>query len=324
MKKLSLLSAVVAATVVALPAASQTVWNMASDYPDSSYMTRNIKQFIQDFEAGTNGRYAVKLHNNQSLFKITEIQRAVATGQVELGEIHAASHANEDPMYVLDGVPFLADDYDKAKRLWHAQRPYFEKLLAKKNIRILYAAFWPLQGFFTKEPVAQMADLKGLKMRIYSDATRQMATRLGAQPIMLPFSDIPQAFGTGLINSLFTSPQTGIDIQAWDFSKHFNAVGAMRTKNFVAINEKVFQAMSPADQKILLDAAAKAEERGIKLSDESGREQLKILAEKGMKVTQASPEFLKELQDIGKAMIKEWSDAASPEHRAVLEAYQKQ
>src|SRR3546814_17402791 len=88
-----------------------------------------------------------------------------------------------------------------------------------------------------------------------------MGEMLGFNATILPFAEVPQAFSTGLIEAMFTSPQTGIDIPAWANTSHFPYAGAMLTKNAVLVSARYFSALSPADQRNLLAAAARAEPR---------------------------------------------------------------
>ena len=147
---------------------------------------------------------------------------------------------------------------------------------------ILYTSPWPWQGFYTKSPVNSVADFKGKKLRIYSTATQQMGSMLGFNATILPFAEIPQAFSTGLIEALFTSPQTGIDIQAWDNTKHFTYAGAIFSKNAVVVSKKAFNALSKDDQSNMLAAAKSAELRGWEMSAETTKKQIDILKKNGM------------------------------------------
>jgi TRAP-type C4-dicarboxylate transport system substrate-binding protein len=51
------------------------------------------------------------VHPNASLFKAPEIKRAVQSGQAQIGEILISGYSNEDPLFGLDSVPFLATSY---------------------------------------------------------------------------------------------------------------------------------------------------------------------------------------------------------------------
>lgn len=309
---------------VGIGAATAADWKMASGYPDNSYLTQNVREFLANVEKQTGGAIKVTLHNNQSLVKLPDIARAVQSNQVALGEVYAATLGNQDPMFTLDAIPFLAPDEASAKALWAAQRPYFEKWFGKRGSRILFAQFFPAQGFYTQKLVTSVADLAKVKLRIYSNETKRMGELLRAQPLIVQFGEVPQAFATGMIDGMFTSPQTGIDTQAWDFAKHYVHVGAMRTKLMVVVNEAAFKALSATDQQALLSAAAAAERRGLERGSEVTKEQLDTLAKRGIQVSRASPELLASLKTVGTTMTDEWRKKADADQKVVLEAYEKQ
>ncbi len=110
------------------------------------------------------------------------------------------------------------------------------------------------QGFYTKTPVAAIDDFEGKRLRIYSTATQRMGQLLGFNATILPFAEIPQAFSTGMIESPFTSAQTGTDIQAWDNHQYFTNVGAIFSKNAVIVNGRAWQRL-PADVKAVVTKA---------------------------------------------------------------------
>ena len=318
MVRLLTLVAVIAGLVgFAGPAAAEN-WNMASGYPDGNYHTQNIKQFVDDVQKATGGKLEIALHSNQSLFKLPETKRAVQSGQVHLGELLIVQFGNEDAIFEASAIPFLSDTFPKARKLWEASKPATTERLTKQGIRLLYSTPWPSQGFYTKMPVASVADFKGLKMRTYSAMTSRMAELMGAVPASVAFSEVPQAFATGLVSSMYTSPQTGIDTQAWDFSKHFTNVGGNHTMNVIIANEAAFKRL-PADvQAAVLDAAAKAEVRGWKLAEELTGKQIQTLKDKGMTVSTPSAEFRAQLEKIGATLTEEWVKKAGDVGQGVI------
>jgi TRAP-type transport system periplasmic protein len=316
-KALSLILAVAFVVALASTAVAEK-WNFASGYPDSNYHTENIKQFIDDVQKATGGKLEITLHGNQSLFKLPETKRAVQSGQVQVGELLIAQFGNEDPIYEVSSIPFLSDTFPKARKLWAASKSITAERLTKQGIRLLYGVPWPSQGFYTKTPVSSVGDFKGVKMRTYSAMTSRMAELMGAIPATVAFSEVPQAFGTGLVTSMYTSPQTGIDTQAWDFSQHFVNVGGNHTMNVVIVNESAFKRL-PADvQAAVLDAAAKAEARGWKTAEETTGKQIQTLKDKGMTVTAPSPEFRAQLEKIGATLTDEWVKKAGDVGQTVV------
>jgi len=137
MKRVQILTAAIGLSV-ALGATAQTKWDMPTAYPASNFHTENIAQFVADIDKATGGKLKITVHANASLFKANEIKRAVQGNQAQAGEILLVNFENEDPMFGIDGVPFLATGYADAKKLDKASRKALEDRLAKQGIRLLY------------------------------------------------------------------------------------------------------------------------------------------------------------------------------------------
>jgi TRAP-type C4-dicarboxylate transport system substrate-binding protein len=311
------------ALLAPLAPASAADLKMASGYPDANYLTLTVRDFIADVDKRTGGALKIELHNNQSLVKLPDMMRAVQTGQVALADVRLGNYGNQDPVYILDAIPFVAGDYDSALKLWQASKPYLADSFAKRGMKVLFAMWNPPQGFYTLKPVASAADLAGLKLRIYSTETRRMGELLKAEPLIVQFGEVPQAFSTGLINAMFTSPQTGIDTQAWDFVKNLTMVGALYTKQLVAINSDVFDKLPKAQQDAVVAAGAAAEKAGFERMKALTNEQLAQIKGKGIQVADGSPALIGQLKQVGTQMQDEWKAKAAPEQRTVLENYAK-
>jgi TRAP-type C4-dicarboxylate transport system substrate-binding protein len=306
---------------LALPAAAQTTWTMASGYPESSFFTQNLRAFIKEVDEKSGGKLKIDLRPSDSLIKLDAIKRAVQSGQIQIGEIRFGVYSNEAPIYNLDNIPGVATNYDQAWKLMEAQKPVFDALFKKNGMRVIAYEAWPGQGFFTKQPVTTLADIKGQKLRIYSRSTQQMGEQLGMEALILPFAEVPQAFSTGMIQSLWTSAQTGTDVQVWDYVKHFTYTGTMHNKNAIIVNERAFRALDPASQAAVTEAGEAATKRAWKLSEEAGREREEVLKKNGMTVSQAPKEILDRIDAIGATQITEWLSTAGAEDKAAYEAY---
>ncbi len=316
--RLPLIGAAVALAVSVQPAAAQS-WLMASGYPEDNFLTKNIRLFIEDVEAATD--LSIDLQSNDSLIRLDAIKTAVQRGQVPIGEIRLGVYGNQDPMFNLEALPFIASNYAEAWLLKDLQREYFDDLFAAEGLRVLYYAPWPGQGFYLRSPVNSVEDFAGKRLRIYSPATQKMGEMLGFQATILPFAEVPQAFSTGLIEALFTSPQTGIDVQAWDNTTHFVYTGAIFSKNAVVVSERAWQSLDRDTQDAVLAAARRAELRAWEMSAATTEEQIAILAENGMDTATAPAAVLDRMVEIGLTMMDDWRETASPEAIEVLDRY---
>jgi len=309
------------ALVFALPVAAQTKWDMPTAYPANNFHTENIQQFANDVDKATGGKLKITVHPNASLFKAPEIKRAVQGGQAQAGEILLVNFENEDPVYGLDGVPFLATSYADAMKLYKAERKTLEEKFAKQGIKLLYAVPWPPQGIFTKRTLASVNDMKGLKWRAYSPATAKIAELVGAQPMTVQAAEVSQALATGVIDSYMSSGATGFDSKTYEHIKNFYDTQAWLPKNAVIINQKAFDALDKPTQAALLKAAADAEARGWKLSEEKNGWYVDQLKQKGMSIIRPSEQLTADLRKVGNLMLAEWLRKAGPEGRKVIDDY---
>lgn len=300
-----------------------TTWNMATPYPDAEFHTQNIKQFIEDVNKATNGEINITLHSGASLYKAPEIFKAVRSNQIQLGELLISSLGNDDPLFQIDTLPFLATDYDSAKRLWNASKEYISESLAKKGAVLLYTTPWPGQNFYTKFELNNADDLKGKKMRAYNAMTSAISSQLNASPTTVEVSDIAQAFSTGQIDAMITSSATGVSSQAWDFVNNYTQVNAWLPKNMIFINAKEWRRLDDKTKTAILTAAEAAEARGWEMSAAKNSASEQTLTDNGIHVKQASEELTNALKAVGKNMADEWLKVAGPEGKTILENYHK-
>jgi TRAP-type transport system periplasmic protein len=302
---------------------AQTKWDLPAAYPATNFHTENLLQFAADIDAASGGKLKITVHPNASLFKAPEIKRAVQGGQAQLGEILLVNFQNEWPIYGADGLPFLADSYDEAARLWQVQRPMLERKLAEQGVLVLYAVPWPPQGIYSKRPLASAADLKGIKWRAYSPATSRIAELVGAQPVTVQAAELSQAFATGVAESMMSSGSTGWDSKLYEHVKYWYDTQAWLPKNAVLANKAAFDALDGPTKDAVLKAAAQAEARGWAASKRANTDTLDKLRASGMQILPPPPALGADLKRVGETMLKEWLDKAGPEGKQLVEAYLK-
>jgi TRAP-type transport system periplasmic protein len=303
------------------PAAAQTKWDLPTAYPATNFHTENIQQFAADVDRATDGKLKITVHSNASLFKAPEIKRAVQGGQAQAGEILFVNFENEDPLYGIDGVPFLATSYADSLKLYKASKKALEARLAKQGMRLLYTVPWPPQGIFTKRTLASTADMKGLKWRAYSPATSKIAELVGAQPITVQPAEVSQALATGVIDAYMSSGATGYDSKTYEHIKNFYDTQAWLPKNAVILNQRAFDALDKPTQAAVLKAATDAEARGWKMSEEMNGWYVEQLKLKGMTILAPSDQLTADLRKVGNYMLAEWLRKSAADGRRVIDAY---
>ena len=296
-------------------------WEMPTPYPDATFHTKNIHQFAADVAKETGGKLKINVHSAGSLFKHKEIKTALRGRQVPIGEIYMGLLANEHPIFAIDSMPFLATDYEQAANLWKVTKQGMEEQLDKQGIMLLYTVPWPPQGLYATKVINKASDMKGMKFRSVNANTTRLAELAGAVPTQIEVADLAQAFATGRIESMITSPSTGVSNKAWDFLSHFHHIQAWIPKNGVLMNKRAFRSLDSATQQAVLDAAARAEARGWAMSKAETDEKIAILKKNGVTIMSPSATLMSSLKDIGKIMSSEWSKKAGAEGTEILKAF---
>jgi len=303
--------------------AAQTKWDLPAAYPATNFHTENLVQFANDVDKATGGKLKITVHANASLFKANEIKRAVQGGQAQIGEILLVNFENENPIYGVDGIPFLATSYADSQKLGGAQKPALEKLLGAQGMMLLYTVPWAPQGIYVKKPITSAADMRGLKWRAYSPATARIAELVGAQPVTVQAAELSQALATGIVESYMSSLSTGYDSKTYESIKYWYDTQAWLPKNAVIVNKAAFDALDKPSQAAVTKAAAEAEVRGFKLSQEKNDWYRRELTAKGMQLLAPPPQLTSDLKQVGATMLAEWEKKAGPDGQAVIAAYRK-
>src|SRR4051812_34339335 len=321
--KLKQLLAGIAVAAAGTGAFAQTKWDLPAAYPASNFHTENLVQFANDVDKATGGKLKITVHANASLFKAPEIKRAVQQGQAQLGEILLVNYQNEWQLFGADGLPFLADSYDSAMKLYQVQKPILEKKFNEQGMSLLYAVAWPPQGIYVKKPINSAADLKGVKWRAYSPATARIAELVGAQPVTVQAAELSQAMATGVIESYMSSGSTGYDTKTYEHIKYWYDTQAWLPKNAVLVNKAAFDALDKPTQAAVLKAGADAETRGWALSKQKNGEYIDLLKKNGMTIVEPSAQLKADMKKVGDTMLKEYLEKAGAEGQAIVDAYKK-
>ena len=294
---------------------------MPMAYSASNFHSATGAEFASCVTTGTQGEIEIVTHPSGSLFPGAQIKRAIQTGQVPIGERLLSGHQNEDAIFGVDSVPFLATSFDDAAKLWKAAKPTLEQVLADQNLTLLYSAPWPPQGLYFRDAVNSVADMKGVKFRSYNNATTRLAELTGMLPVTIEAAEISQAFATGVADAMVSSGSTGYDRKVWESLNYFYEVDAWLPRNYVMVNSEVWSGVSDGNKAVITACANLAEYAATWRAKEYTGFTLQGLRDGGMTVQKASDQMVGELREIGEVMTAEWLEAAGEQGQAIVDAF---
>lgn len=317
--KSTLALALLAAGLPAAQAQKAVTWRFASYLPDSNFHTQNLRQFGADIEKATEGRVKVTVSSNSALFRLPEIKRAVSTSQIQGGEAILSAYGNEDKIYEVDVVPYLATGYDGAWKLYQATKDLLVRKLDEQGIHLLYSVAWPGSGFYSVAPIESTTDLKGRKVRAAAPLMTRFNEALGMMPQVIQVPELSQAFSSGMINMMYTSAPMGPQMQIWEFTKYYYDIQSLLGRQSTFMNKRALAALSEADRAAVLKAAAEAEKRGWDMSRAADDEAKAQFRKNGMWVGNVTPGIEADLRKAARPVIEDWLKTTTPELRKAVE-----
>ena len=165
-----------------------------------------------------------------------------------------------------------------------------------------------------------MEVLRGSRFRTFNAMSTRFATLVGANPVQVQQAELAQAFATGIATAMVTSAQTGVDTSAWDYAKVFTPANFTMTKNAVFVSRRALEGLPKEQQDAIRAAAAKAEERGWRMSEEATAAAEKRLAERGLTIGTVPPDVKEAFRKIGDTMAEEWVAKVGDDGRKLLES----
>lgn len=315
-----ILGATAALTVLAGAAQAEN-WDMPTAYADSNFHSENAKLFAEAVGICTGGDLTITVHAGGSLFGGADIKRAVQTGQAMIGERLISAHQNEDPLFGIDSIPFLATSFAASDRLWDASKDKISELMDSQNLVLLYSVPWPPQGLYVNKDIESLADLEGLKFRSYNAATAKLAELGKMLPVQVEAAELSQALATGVAEAFISSGSTGYDRKVWEHLSHFYDAQAWLPRNYVFVNKDAWDGLDEETQDCLESSAMMAQKTGTLTSELLTNWYLQALSDAGMTVGAPGDQLSADLAAIGETMTAEWVETAGPDGAAIIEAY---
>ena len=228
---------------------------VAADTPKG----KGAQRFKELAEERTKGRVKVELFPNSQLYKDKEEMEALQLGSVQM---LAPSLAKFAPLGVKEfevfDLPFIFKD-DAAFRAVTSGAVGAEllKKLEPKGVQGL--AYWD-NGFHimsANKPLINVADFKGMKMRIQSSKVLDAQMRaLGAIPQVMAFSELYQALQTGVVDGTEGVPSNFYTQKIYEVQKNMTLSNHGHLAYAVIANKKFWDGL-PADIRTILEGAVK-------------------------------------------------------------------
>ena len=280
--------------------------------PEGHPAVVGMKSFAETVAAKSGGKIKVQLFLNGALGSDQAVVSAIKGGTVEMAVMNSGILASEVKALEIFDFPFLFANEKEADAI--ADGPIGQKMhLALQDKGIVGLSYWEL-GFRnitnSKRPMTKVEDVEGLKLRVIPNAINvDWVKALGANPTPLPFPEVYAALEQKAIDGQENPISVIAANKFWEVQKYVALTNHQYNPQSVIFSKKVWDSMSPAEKKIIDDAADAATKNQRAQSRAALAANLELLKKNGMTVTQFSAAEVTKLREKMKPVIDKHSAA---------------
>ena len=314
MKRLMIKSvlALAALASVGMVSAQERTLKMGLNGPEGHPAVAGMKKFAEIVAAKSGGKIKVNLFLNGALGSDQAVVSALKGGTIELAVMNSGILASEAKELAIFDFPFLFANEKESDAI--VDGPVGKKMHALLEAKgLIGLSYWELgyrQITNSKRAINKVEDLEGLKLRVIPNPINiDWVKALGANPTPMPF---PEVYG-GLEQKAIDGQENPISVIAankfWEVQKHIVLSNHQYNPQSVIMSKKVWDSLSPADRKMIDDAADEAAKVQRSESRASVAANLELLKKNGMTVTQLPPAEVTKLREKMKPVIAKYSSS---------------
>jgi TRAP-type C4-dicarboxylate transport system substrate-binding protein len=246
--------------------------------------------FGEEVEKRTNGQIKVDVVSLPELgltgFELVRVTRA---GLVDVADVILAYVAGEVPLVEAVDLPGLYADLETSVKAHQSFLPALKRQEDKLGGVVLGGYIWPHQVLFTRKPVRNPSDLRGLKVRVYGTAQSEFIRALGAEPVAIAFAEVYSALERGTVDAAMTGTYSGYSLKWYEVAKFMVDVNHGPNSGALVVSKRTWDKLSPETQTTLRKLGEEFSERAWEMGRRTSKEGIDRNVEKGMEWIPLSP-----------------------------------
>lgn len=250
---------------------------------------RATKLFAQEVEKASGGKMKVRAIGAAALGSDVQMQQALIGGAQEMMVGSTATLVGITKEMAIWDTPFLFNNAKEADAVLDG--PVGQKVMDKLQEKGLVGLVYWENGFRnltnSKRPVAKLEDMTGIKLRVMqNNVFLESFKTLGANAVPLPFSELFTALETHTVDGQENPYNTIVSSKFYEVQKYLTVTNHVYSPWIVLVSKKYWDTLSPAEQKVLRDAAKKSRDFERQDTREEANKALADLKAKGMQINE--------------------------------------
>jgi TRAP-type C4-dicarboxylate transport system substrate-binding protein len=187
--------------------------------------------------------------------KDTEQLRVMKAGLFDIVSLRVSQNSRDEPTLLGFDLVGGSPDYPTGRKVTKAWFDTVDTRLQQQfGVKLL--SVWPFgpQILFCKKPITKLADVKGLKVRVYDQNLAKFIELVGGTPVPISFADTHQSLSLGVVDCAITGPSSANSAGWPEVTTHQLPLGFQLALNGYAMTLKAWNQLKP-DQQAKLKAA---------------------------------------------------------------------
>ena len=288
MKRITRVAATLAAVALSLPVAAKEF--RSSDVHPEDYPTVMAVKYMSDIiSKKTGGKDTIKVYTMSQLGGEKDTIEQTKIGALDLVRINVAPMNNICPMTMVPTMPFLFKSKEHMRKVLDG--PIGDEILKScESQGYIGLAFYDSGSrslYTVKKPVKTLADAKGLKIRVQqSDLWVALLQAMGANATPMPYGEVYTALKVGTVDGAENNWPSYDTSRHFEVAKFYAVTEHSMAPEMLLMSKKVWDTLTPEQQKIFREAAKESVPYMRKLWDEKETESRKKVEAGGAQIVE--------------------------------------
>jgi len=277
----------IAFACAALASAHATDFRSTDTHPDGYPTVEAVKYMGTLLTKLTNGKHTVKVFSSSALGSEKDAIEQTKIGAIAMTRVNIGPMNNICPTTLVPTMPFLFNSKEHMRHVLDG--PIGEEILksceAQGYVGLAYYDSGSRSIYTVKKPVKTLADVKGLKVRAQqSDLWVAVLEAMGANATPMPYGEVYTALKTGLVDAAENNYPSYESARHFEVAKFYSKTEHSMSPEVLLFSKKVWDTLTPEDQKAIRQAAKESVPYMRKLWDEREEKSLAIVKAGGAQI----------------------------------------
>ena len=295
----------------------------ATQNPKGHPLVDGMEKFAEVVKDKSGGKITVKLFPGGVLGGDAQNVSALQGGTLEMVTLNSGILANVAKEFAIYDFPFLFANEKEAEAV--IDGPFGKMLHDKLDAKGIHGLGYFELGFRqltnSKRPITKVEDIEGLKLRVIPNAINvDWVKALGANPTPLAFPELYAALEQKAIDGQENPVTVILANKFYEVQKNLALTNHQYNPQSVIISKKTWDALNPAEKKVLEEAAAEAVKAQRAAARKQAETALAELKKNGMQVTELPAAEMDKLRTKIKPVIEKHTATVGADTVAAAQA----